>query len=192
MNLFSQVQILIAVGTQLNGLWVEESFKPPFDLNCYFNAIFELIVSENRIYSAEAVQLWINIMTNQYIQRNPTIALATQQLSKIVTNSKLLFKINTDNLMDEFNSEDDFKKFAQKYRTDLTRLIRLATNLYLVDFLGASFEWANSILFETSKLPANDQTGYDLNSFLFLCWDALIYLWTSIMPVSYVWKKNFY
>jgi hypothetical protein len=145
-------------------------------------------VSENRVYSSEAITLWINIMTNKYIQKNETIAIATQQLAKILVTSKLLFKINTEDLIDEFNSEEDFKKFAQKYRTDLTRLIRLATNLYLVDFLGASFEWANSILYETSKLGPEDQTGYDTSSLLFMYWDALIYLWTSIMSVS---ARNF-
>lgn len=122
-------------------------------------------------------------MTNQYIQKNAIVGQATQQLAKIMINSKLMFKMNTDVLMDEFNSEEDFMKFSQKYRTDLTRLIRLATNLYLVEFLGAAFEWANTIIFETRKLAPEDQTGYDTSSFLFLCWDALIFLWTSIMPV---------
>ena len=123
-------------------------------------------------------------MSNHFIQSNEIVGHATKQLAKIMFNSKLLFKLNTDLLMDEFNSEEDLKKFAQKYRTDLTRLIRLATNLYLVEFLGAAFEWANSIIFETTKLGADDITGYDTNSFLFLCWDALIFLWTSITPVS--------
>lgn len=91
--------------------------------------------------------------------------------------------MDIDSLMDEFNSEDDFKKFSQKYRTDLARLIRLSTNLYLVQFLGTAFEWANTIVYETSKLAVDDQSGYDTSSFLFMCWDALIFLWTSIMPV---------
>jgi len=157
----------------------------PFDLGKYFTALFELIASENRLYSAEAIQLWINIMQNHFFQKNDIVRQASKQLAKIMFNSKLLFKLNADMLMDEFNSEEDYKKFAQKYRTDLTRLIRLATNLYLVEFLGAAFEWANSIVFETVKLPPEDMSGYDSNSFLYLCWDALIFFWTSIMPVSF-------
>ena len=177
------VQILTAVGTQLNGLWVESDFVPPFDLSCYFNSMFQLIVNENRIYSSDAIQLWISLMSNQFLQANPLILQATQSLSKLMINSKLLFKINTDNLIDEFNSEEDFKKFAQKYRTDVAKLIKLGSNLQLMDFLSSSFDWASTILYETSKLSADDQTGYDTNSLLFICWDALIFLWTTIMQV---------
>ncbi len=120
------------------------------------------------MFSYEAIQLWINLMTNQYLQSNPTICQATLNLSQVMTNSKLLFKINQDQYLDEFNSEEDFKKFLQKYRSDLSKLIKLATNLYLDQFLSAAYDWASKILYETMKLNANESlNGYDSQSFLF-------------------------
>ncbi len=172
------VQILISIGTQLNSLWTEPDYKPPFDLNSFLNAIFELIISDNRLFSYEAIQLWISLMGNQHLQTNPTIVQATINLSNIMTNSKLLFKINPDNYLDEFNSEEDFRRFSQKYRNDLAKLIKLSTRLYLEHYLTAAFEWAAKIIYETKP---NDQSGYDPNSFLYMCWDAVLFLWTSIM-----------
>jgi exportin-5 len=175
------VQILISIGNQLNNLWVESDYKPPFDLNLFLNAIFELILNENRLFSYEAIQLWINLMTNQYLQTNATICQATLNLSQVMTNSKILFKINQDQYLDEFNSEEDFKKFLQKYRSDLSKLIKISTNLYLDQYLSAAYDWASKIFYETMNLNSNDLSGYDSQSFLYQCWDAMLFLWTSIM-----------
>ena len=177
------VQILIAIGVQLNFLWQDSSFIPPFDLNSYFNSIYELVICENRLFSAEAVQLWTSLISNKYIKENSTIKISVLNLAKVMTNSKLLFKPSVEGqIEDEFSSDEDVKKFIQKYRNDLSKLIKQSGEMFLEEFVASGCDWARTLLTETRALPINDQSGYDTTSFLFQCWDAIIFYFNNLMP----------
>lgn len=104
-------------------------------------------------------------------------------LSHALTNSQLLFKFNYMSMIEHFDTEEDFNKFSIKYRNELAKFIRLASQLnYSAYFLNAC-EWSAKVIAETNRLPANDQTGFDSNSLLYLYWDALLVIWNNLINV---------
>jgi exportin-5 len=178
MKLF--IQLLVGMGHQLNYLWSNEEFEPPAQFKLYVDLIFELAFSENLIYSSESIQIWNTLLANKFISKNTSFLEYLVKVSQLITNSYILFKNRNFNLND-FDSQEDFYKFFIKYRVDLARLIKSGSNIMLDSFFNSAFEWAGKILVETSNLKENEvKSGYDSSSFLYLCWDALIYLWTSM------------
>ena len=50
--------------------------------------------------------------------------------------------------------------------------------------MAHAYEWAVGIFKESNELSESDQSGYDPNSRLYLKWDALLCLWSSLMQVA--------
>jgi exportin-5 len=185
----SLVQILVGMGMQLNAQWNESDFVPPQQFNVYLSAIYEFTVSENKIYSSEAIHLWNILLANEFIRTNEQVKLCMMSLITAMTNSYFLFKVTATPeiiIAYDFDSEDDFFKFYQKYRTELAKLIKTASNLYLNQFMEAAYAWAKSTMEQTISQPNTndrDNSGYDTKCFKFLSWDALVYLWSTLMSV---------
>lgn len=178
------VQILVGMGTQLNFLWSNASFPDkPANLNVFLNAIYELLLSENRMYSLESIQLWNALLQNQYINCDPNVEQYVILISQMLTNSYIMFKFNYSTMFENFDTEEEFHRFSQRYRTDLAKLIKLGSSLKFESYFSNSYDWTLKIFSETNKLDSNDQSGFDASSFLYLCWDAVILLWNTLASV---------
>ncbi|CAF0737343.1 unnamed protein product [Brachionus calyciflorus] len=174
------VQILVAMGTQLNFLWSSSDFEKPANLAVYLNAAYEFLINENKLYSSESIQLWNILLQNEFIQADKDVQRYVILISQALTNTYILFKFSYSTMFESFDTEDEFNKFLQKYRTELSRLIRNAANLNLETYFMNSYEWTVKVISQTSSLNPSDESGFDPNSLLYMCWDALIFLWTSL------------
>jgi hypothetical protein len=102
-------------------------------------------------------------------------------LSHALTNSYILFKVSYATMIDHFDTEEDFNKFSVKYRAEMAKLVRLASSVTFDVCLRDAHDWSLTILARTGQLDPADQSGFDPNSFLYLCWDALIVLWSNLV-----------
>lgn len=178
------VQILVGMGGQLNYLWQSSSFEHrPSEVGLYLNAIYELMQAPNGIHSLEAINLINTLLQNEFITQDADFQQLISTLSQISSNSYLLIKFSYATMKEYFDDEAEYGKFAQRYRADLSKMIRLSAALNPQAFLKSGIEWAVKIIGESEKLPPNDLTGYDPNSFLYVCWDSLVYLWNNLIQV---------
>lgn len=180
------VQILSGMGTQLNFLWQSTPFEQkPNELRLYLNAIYELVHSPNGHFSLEAISVLNALLQNEHIAaHDPDFRQLVSTLAQITSpNSYLIIKFWYASMRDSFDDELEYAKFAQRYRADLAKMVRLAAALDPQAFVKSGCEWAMKIIGETEKLPYNDLTGYDPNSFLYICWDSLIFLWNNLIQV---------
>jgi exportin-5 len=179
------VEILSGMSSQLNFLWSSADFKEkPSSLNVYLEAIYQLLFIDNRVYSIEAIQILNILMQNDYIKKDENLQQILLKFSSAITNSYFLFKFNyTSSMMEYFDTEDEFNKFRIKYRNETAKCIRFASNINFEAFFTNSYEWALKIINETNNLQPSDMSGFDSNSFLYLCWDALIILWNNLVQI---------
>lgn len=178
------VQLLVGMGNQLNFLWDSNQFdQRPASLGVYLNALYEILQTENRLNSFEIIALWNVLLQNEFIVNDAELKRYVILIGKLLTNSYLMFKFTYSSMANEFDNEDEFNKFQQRYRYELGRLIRLAGVLDVQSFVDNAYDWSQKIVAQTGQLAPDDQTGYDPTSFLYLCWDALIFLWTNLIQV---------
>lgn len=189
------LQILIEMGMQLNSQWIDDKFQIPKQFNVYLSAIYEFTINNSKQLSYEAIQLWSKFLSNDNIKLNSVFADYIKQLTFNLTNTYILYKINTCKQLtseyDEFDSDDDLNKFIIKYRIELAKLIRLSTQLYMDVCVDTAYKWAIKIIQESipsaSSLGDSDVSvlsqGYNINSYLYLSWDALLFLWSNIMQI---------
>lgn len=185
------VQILAGMGAQLNYLWQSSTFAEqpkPAELRLYLNAIYELMHSPNALFSLEAIAVLNALLQNEFIVQcddfRGLVATLARQLVATSSSSYIIVKFSYASMRDYFDDELEYAKFAQRYKADLGKMLRLATALNATAFIESACEWAASIVTETGKLPPNDLSGYEPSSFLYVCWDSLIYLWNNLIPVS--------
>jgi hypothetical protein len=175
------IQILIGMGFHLSTLWTSTSFEKPAHLSQFLEAIFELTFSPNKHFSFDAIQLWNNFLTNEFIQMDQSIFEFLSHFSLMITQSTLLFKHSDAEFQEDFDSEEDYLKFVHKYRAELSKLIKLGASLRCFEpFIENAHKWAVDIFTETNELLSQD-SGYDASCLLYLKWDALLFLWTSLM-----------
>ena len=145
-----------------------------------------------RVYSNELVQLLTVLLNNELIKSDADTPLLLTQLAKQLTcgGSRLLFKCTASECQqaagDELDGDDDeeVRKFAQKYRTDLAKMLAVAARIHLEPFLVNARDWTLRVLAETSQLAdGGEQMGSDANSLLYTSWDALIFVWGTLMAV---------
>jgi exportin-5 len=184
------LQILIEMGMQLCALWTDSTFVKPNEINIYLCAIYEFTINESKMLSFEAIQLWNSFLANNSIKNDSTIGQFIQNLANNLTNSYILYKVTScrqlTSIYDEFDSDEELLKFFHKYRAELAKLIRQSSQLYIRPYVDAALTWTVKIINETST-SNNDPNvlaqGYNTTSFLYLSWDALIFLWSNLMLV---------
>ena len=119
------IQILIGMGFHLSALWSTPTFEKPAQLSVFLKAIFEITFSPNKYFSFDAIQLWNNLLANECMQGDSHIAEFLNMFSLMVTQSPILYKSSQQHdqdFQDEFDSEEDYLKFIQKYRYELLDL----------------------------------------------------------------------
>lgn len=185
------VQILIGMGNQLNFLWSSSNFEQkPVNLGIYFNAIYQLVLTPQRLHSYEAITLWNSLLQNEFVCEDTDVKQLIEMIAQVAANSFLLLKFKYSSMAENFDDEEEFNKFAQKYRGELGKMIKFAAKLNTNAFVQSANDWAVKILNETSQLATNDLSGYDPDSFLYLCWDALVFLWNNLTQVFITYKIN--
>lgn len=177
------IQILVAMGGQLNFLWTSSEFEKPANFSIYLSAAYEFLINENRQFSFDAIQLWNALLQNQYIQLDKDVQEYINLIAQSLTNSYLLIKFNYSSMSENFDTEEEFTKFCQKYRVELSKLIRNASFFNTEVYFNQAYEWSLKTIGQTSCLAPTDESGFDSTSMLYLCWDALIFLWTSLANV---------
>jgi exportin-5 len=180
------VQLLVGMGAQLSSVWDSSEFsreQRPACLNVYLNALYELLQADNRLHSFEVIQTWNSLLQNEFISQDADLKHFTILISRLLTNSYSLFKFTYSSMNNEFDNEEDFNKFLHKYRYELSRLVRLGSASQTNTFVEDAYNWSSKILADTSGLSPDDESGYDPKSFLYQCWDALIFLWSNISNV---------
>lgn len=179
------VQILAGMGSQLNYLWQSSEFdqQKPAELRLYLNAIYELIHSPNGHFSLEAISVLNVLLQNENITRDLDFQQLVATLAQISPNSYLIVKFSYASMRGYFDDELEYGKFAQRYKADLGKMVRLAAALNPDAFIKSGCEWAVKIIGETEKLAQNDLTGYDPTYYLYVHWDSLLYLWNNLIQV---------
>jgi hypothetical protein len=138
-----------------------------------------------KVLSFEAIQLWNSFLANSFIKTDSAVGECIQNLANNLTNSFILFKVNScrqlTSIYDEFDSDEDLLKFFYKYRAELAKLIRQGSQLYTNSFVNAALTWTVKIIKETTNDTNALAQGYNTCSYLYLAWDALIFLWSNLM-----------
>ena len=177
------LQILVEMGIQLSDLWNCLDFDKPSQLNIYLSAIYEFTINKSKTLSYEAIQLWNKLISNEYIKSDSSLKQNMNNLALNLTNTFLLYKIDKKiNLTnyDEFDNDDEMHKFFQKYRNELSKLLKYAISIYPNIYIDIAYKWT---LKQINDSLNDHLTCYDPSSYIYLTWDALLYLWTNIMQI---------
>ena len=123
----------------------------PRELSVFLKALFELTFSPNKHFSFDAVQLWNNFLSNEYMRADEeACGEFLVHFASMITQSTLLFKqsLHQDaniEFVDDFDTEEDYLKFVHKYRSELSRLIKQGAVIKFESFIVNAHEWAVSI-----------------------------------------------
>ncbi len=101
--------------------------------------------------------------------------------------SALLCKLNKKSLnqsdKNEFDNDDDeIHKFFIKFRNEITKLIRATAKLNPAYYVQYAYEWSLHVFQQThGSLNYND--GFNSNSYFYMTWDGILFLWSNIMQI---------